>query len=175
MLGPVPLGVTVLTVVGWSSDGVAGAGWGVLAGVFVAVLPYVVTNSLRRPDEEGRRRRSARVRYLLVTLCSALVGVVLTGVGAPHEVFAVTLTIVVGLVAAVVVNVWLPVSNHASAAAGAVAMLTVLFGPSALMLVPLVAAVAWARVELGRHTIGEVATGVVVGGLSSTVCLGVLL
>ena len=153
----------------------AGAGWGALAGVFVAVLPYVVTTSLRRPDAEGRRRRSARVQYLLMTLCSALVGVVLTGVGAPHEVFAVTLTIVVGLLAAVLVNVWLPVSNHASAAAGAVAMLTVLVGPAALMLAPLAAAVAWARVELGQHTIGEVVAGLVVGGFSSAVCLGVLL
>ncbi|NHN55841.1 phosphatase PAP2 family protein [Calidifontibacter sp. DB0510] len=150
----------------------AGAGWGLLAAGFAAVLPYVVTWRLRHPREQKPVPRRVRVAYLLVTLGCAVAGVVLVGLlGGPHRVVAVVVTMVAGLAVAAVINTRYRVSNHACAAAGGSVILAVLYGPIFLLGVLIAAAVGWSRVVLGRHTVAEVAAGALVG---AAVCAVVL-
>lgn len=179
LLGPVPFGVGLLVGVGAASDDSpwAGAGWGLLGIFFAAVLPYLLTLRLRRDrPRKGHGGRTARLQYLGVALGSAAAGLLLLALlPAPHQVFAVTLTILVGLLAAVGLNTRWPVSNHTSAAAGGAAMLTILYGSELLALYALVAALAWARVVLGRHTVSEAVAGVAVGSVVSAISLSVLL
>lgn len=172
VLGPVPLGVALCVGVGASADRWAGAGWGLLAAGFAAVVPYVVTWRLRHARPGGLVSRWVRVAYLLVTLACAVAGVLLVGLlGGPRRVVAVAITIVAGLAVAAAINTRYRLSNHACAAAGGSVILAVLYGPIFLAGLLIVAAVGWSRVQLGRHTLGEVAAGAVVG---AAVCAMVL-
>lgn len=174
-LGPVPLGVAVCLAVGAASRGWAGAGWGLLAAGFAAVLPYVVTWRVRHPRQQRPVSRRARVAYLLVTLACAAAGVLLVGLlGGPHRVVAVTITLVAGLAVAAAINTRWRLSNHACAAAGGSVILAVLYGPVYLAGILIAAMVGWSRVRLGRHTAIEVAGGGAVGAVVCAVVLPLL-
>ncbi len=174
-LGPVPLGVAVCVGVGAATDRWPGAGWGLLAAGFAALLPYAVTWRLRHPAEDAPASRRTRVAYLLLTLACAVAGVLLVGLlGGPHRVVAVAITIVAGLAAAAAVNTRCRLSNHACAAGGGSVILAVLYGPIFLLGFLVVAVVGWSRVELGRHTVVEVVAGAVVGAAVCGVVLPLL-
>lgn len=174
-LGPVPLGVAVCLAVGAASRGWAGAGWGLLAAGFAAVLPYVVTWRLRHPRQRRAVSRRARVGYLLVTLACAMAGVVLVGLlGGPHRVVAVAVTLVAGLAVAAAINTRWRLSNHGCAAAGGSVILAVLYGPAYLAGFLVAAGVGWSRVRLGRHTVVEVVGGAAVGAVVCAVVLPLL-
>lgn len=174
-LGPVPLGVAVCLAVGAVSEGWAGAGWGLLAAGFAAVLPYGVTWRLRHPRQRKAVSRRARVAYLVVTLACAVAGVLLVGLlGGPRRVVAVAITLVAGLTVAAAINARWRLSNHACAAAGGSVILAVLYGPIYLAGFLIVAVVGWSRVRLGRHTGVEVVGGAAVGAVVCAVVLPLL-
>lgn len=176
VLGPVPLGVAVCASVGAATDGVAGLGWGLLAILFAAVLPYFATWRARHPSDGARPPRAARVRYLSLTLLSAAAGTVIVAVaGAPSRVVAVTVTILVGLLAGVAANLRVRTSNHVSAAAGGATMLVVLYGGWFVLAFAVVVLVGWSRVVAGRHSPAEVIVGGVLGTAVSALALPLLL
>jgi membrane-associated phospholipid phosphatase len=175
-LGPVPLGAALCVGVGAASDRWAGVRWGLLAAGFAAVLPYVATWRLRHPQPGAIVSRRVRVAYLLVTLACAVAGVLLVGLlGGPHRVTAVAITIVAGLAVAAAINTRYRLSNHACAAAGGTVILAVLYGPIFLVGFLIAVAVGWSRFQLGRHTVGEVAAGAVVGAVVCAVVLPLLI
>ncbi|MET0132175.1 MAG: hypothetical protein ABW215_01130, partial [Kibdelosporangium sp.] len=67
------------------------------------------------------------------------------------------------LVACVIITKWWKVSLHATVAGGAVATVVLIYGWLMLMLVPLVALVAWARVQVRDHTVAQVVVGSFLG------------
>ena len=69
--------------------------------------------------------------------------------------------------------VW-KISVHAAVAAGAVVVLVLAVGPALLVLAPLVALSAWARVQLEDHTPAQVAGGAAVGATVAGVVFSVL-
>ena len=52
---------------------------------------------------------------------------------------------------------------HAAIAAGAATVLLLVFGPALLVVWPLVALIAWSRVQVGDHTPAQVLAGVALG------------
>jgi membrane-associated phospholipid phosphatase len=76
----------------------------------------------------------------------------------------------VGLGTSLLVTLVWKISIHVAVAAGAVVILALVFGPAWLLLVPLVAAVGWARVVLNDHSPAQSVAGATLGGL---VALGV--
>jgi hypothetical protein len=164
VLGPLPVGIAVCIGVGADARGLAGAAWGLLAIVFAAVLPYLLTWRMRHPRHGGLPSNRARVGYLLIAIGCAAAGLVLAAsLGAPHRVVVIAITIVVGLLVGAAVNSRWRASNHVAGLAGAVTALSVLYSPLWLLGIPLVVALAWARVRLGRHTLQEAALGGVIG------------
>jgi membrane-associated phospholipid phosphatase len=83
--------------------------------------------------------------------------------GAPAVAVKAAVASVVANLADGIINFWYKVSAHATSAAVCATLLTifvpVLAAPSILAAV----AVAWSRVELGRHTVGQVILGLGVG------------
>jgi len=70
----------------------------------------------------------------------------------------------VGLLAALLVNTKWAISNHTAAAAGGAVILTMMLGPVVLVVLgPVVAAVAWARVALNLHTPSQAVAGIALG------------
>jgi membrane-associated phospholipid phosphatase len=63
------------------------------------------------------------------------------------------------------------ISVHAAIAAGAATVLLLVFGPALLAFWPLVALIAWSRVQVGDHTparvLADIALGIVVNATIS--------
>ncbi|AGL20929.1 hypothetical protein [Actinoplanes sp. N902-109] len=170
-LAPAVLVGALLLVVGWHAGESTGGSrwWGLPGAVFAVGLPMAyVLRGVRQgrltnhhiPEREHRRLP------LLVGIGSLAVGVtVLLLLGAPREVLALLAAGGTGLVVYAVVTHWWKMSIHAGVAAGTAATLTVVYGPLALLSVPLVALVGWARVRLSAHTPAQVIVGAAVGAL----------
>ncbi len=170
-----PLGVATFLIIGAASSPtvLGGLGWGLLGVFFAAVLPFGLTHRLRRDRARtGPAARRARITYIGVALTTAAAGVlVLAALPAPRPLVAATLTVVVGAVAAGAVNLVWPVSSHTSAASALIMMLVVLYGPVLLPGYLLIAALAWSRIALARHTVAQALAGI---GLGSGVALLVM-
>lgn len=170
VLSPAVVVIALPLAVAWHAtghDAVATVGWGVLVAVFYSVLPMAfLVRGARRGRWEGHwvRDRAHQTLPLLVCLGSALAGmaIMLAG-GAPREVVALAWAMILTLVVCLVITRWWKVSVHATVAGGAVAMVTLLYGPWLLLLALLAALVCWARVAVEDHTVAQVLVGVVLG------------
>jgi membrane-associated phospholipid phosphatase len=169
LLAPPPLLVVLALVVAWeSSPTPAGALlWGGLAAAFASVLPYaVILRGVRRGRLSDRNvsLREERIRLGVVAIASVLAGLaVLAALDAPAEMVALLASVAVGASCGWVVTLWWKISVHAAIAAGAATVLTIVFGAALLAAWPLVALVAWSRVQVGDHTPAQVVAGVALG------------
>src|SRR5260370_42504547 len=78
--------VTVLGI-GWHADGIAGAGWGLLAALFAAVLPTLfISYGIRHGRWEDRNVGARRPRIVVLAFITASVAtglILLAALGAP--------------------------------------------------------------------------------------------
>ncbi|MGW5053778.1 hypothetical protein [Actinokineospora sp. NPDC004072] len=171
VLSPAVVVLVLPLVVAWHATGHLGAAlvWGLAVALFASVLPmlFIIRGAKAgRWDGHHVRDREHRAVPLLVGLASAAVGVaVLVFAGAPRDVLALSAAMVATLaVCLVVTRVW-KISLHAAVSGGAVAMITLLYGPWALLLLAPLALVCWSRVVLGDHTAAQVVAGALTGPL----------
>jgi membrane-associated phospholipid phosphatase len=176
-----PVLVAVLPiVVGVHAGRTVGSGlaWGLLAMLFVGVIPYsIILYGVRRGRLSDRHIgvREQRTRPLALGLVSVLVGIgVLVGFGAPRELTALVVAMFVGGLVATVINHFWKLSVHASVAAGTTLVLVLAFGAAMWATAIVVAAVGWSRVRLGDHTTAQVIAGTVIGALVSGAVFGLL-
>src|SRR5205823_11432027 len=108
----------------------------------------------------------------LFALSSTLLGLgVLSLIHAPKNLQTLFLiTIISGLVM-MFITLWWKISLHTSSLAGALTMLTALYGNVVLPAFMLIALVCWSRVVLRRHTVAQVVAGSVVSIVLATVLL----
>ncbi len=83
--------------------------------------------------------------------------------GAPAVAVKAAVASVVANLADGVINFWYKVSAHTTSAAVCATLLTILVPTLAVPSILAAVAVAWSRVELGRHTVGQVILGLGVG------------
>ncbi|MFI1839141.1 hypothetical protein [Streptomyces olivaceoviridis] len=115
------------------------------------------------------RVREQRAVPLMATMASVMTGTsLLVVLGAPREVFALVVAMLVGLVITMAVTVWWKVSIRTAVAPGVVIVLFVAYGTLMALLVPGVAAVGWSRVVLHDHTITRTVAGGLLGGVVAT-------
>jgi membrane-associated phospholipid phosphatase len=108
--------------------------------------------------------REQRTRFGVVAITSILLGLVLLAAfDAPAEMVALLAAIAVGVACGWVITLWWKISVHAAIAAGAATVLLLVSGPALLAIWPLVAVIAWSRVQVGDHTTTQVAAGVALG------------
>ena len=180
VLAPAPVVAALLLAVAWRSAPTPAEAvrWALLAAAFCSALPMLyILRGVRRgrlTDHHVRLRRQRR-GPLLVAGASVLVGLaLLLAAGAPRAVVALVGAGGVGLAVAVAITQVWKISVHAAVAAGAVVVLVLVFGPALLVLAPLVALSAWARVQLEDHTPAQVAAGAAVGATVAGVVFSVL-
>ncbi|HLU99241.1 MAG TPA: hypothetical protein VKZ89_20600 [Thermobifida alba] len=159
-----------LPVVGWGgTHSPAGAGWGLFAALFCAVVPYAAVFAGvwlgYWNDHHIRDRRQRTVPFLIAIGCVAAGIAALAVLGAPSVVLALVVAILVGLVSTAVVSRWWKVSVHTAVAAGVAAVLTLTYGWAMAAAFPLVALVAWSRVELEHHTVAQAVVGALQGAV----------
>lgn len=168
VMSPVVLIVVVIVIVAVHSAGVVrGLALGVVAIFFAGGLPYgLVLLGVRRGrlSDHHVSLREQRPRMLAIALASVAVGLlVLRGLDAPKALFALVAAMVAGVAVALAITSFWKISIHVASAAGTVACLAILVSPWWLVLTPLVAVTAWARVEIRDHTPLQVLAGAVVG------------
>ena len=169
LLSPPPILVVTALVVAWASSPTPARAvlWGTIAAVSASVLPYaLILRGVRRGRLTDRNisLREQRIRFAAVAIASILTGLaVLAAFDAPAEMVALQASIAVGVACGWVVTLWWKISVHAAIAAGAATVLVLVFGPALLVVWPLVALIAWSRVQVGDHTPAQVLAGVALG------------
>jgi membrane-associated phospholipid phosphatase len=169
VLSPPPILVALALVVAWASSPTPAMAvlWGAVAALFASVLPYgLILRGVRRGRLSDRNisLREQRVRFGGVALGSILLGLaVLAAADAPADMVALLASIAAGVACGWVITLWWKISVHAAIAAGAATVLTLVFGPALLAAWPLVALIAWSRVQVGDHTPAQVLAGVALG------------
>jgi len=88
---------------------------------------------------------------------------VLVLAGAPRDLTALVGTVLALTVATIAVTSFWKISVHAMVAAMTTGILAALYGPALWLLLPVVAAIGWARVRLTDHTLAQVLAGAGVG------------
>ena len=141
--------------------------WAVISILFASVLPmaYVIAQvRRRRVTDRHVRIRAQRRLPMLIAIASTVAGLaLLTGFGAPRPLVALAAAGVAGLVVTAVITEFWKISLHAAVVGGAVTIVVIVFGISWLPFFALLVLVAWARVELGDHSVAEVVGGGAVG------------
>ena len=171
VLAPAPVAAALLAVTAWQSAPSAQEAilWGSISVVFASLIPiaYILRGVRgRRFSDHHVAVRQQRPLPLLVGIASVVVGVaVLNLFGAPRTLVALIEAMLVGLVVSLAVTLFWKISIHVAVVAGSVVVLVLVFGSTALIGAPLVAAVAWARVQLRDHTPMQVMLGAAVGAL----------
>ncbi|MFD4567583.1 hypothetical protein ACFWOX_24895 [Streptomyces sp. NPDC058467] len=154
-------------LLGRHAGGLTGACWGLLAAVFTSVLPSVILGLGERRnywgDRHVRRRQDRLVAGPLVLACVTAGTALLYALGAPGTVRALVAAMLAVLLVLLLITFWWKVSVHSAVAAGAVTVLSAVYGTGALALAPLVVLIGWSRVRLRCHTAAQVTVGVLVG------------
>jgi membrane-associated phospholipid phosphatase len=169
LLSPPPILAVLALVVAWDSSPTPAMAvvWGGIAAVSASVLPYVlILRGVRRGRLTDRNisLRQQRVRFAAVAIPSILTGLaVLAAFDAPAEMVALQASIAVGVACGWVITLWWKISVHAAIAAGAATVLLLVFGLALLVVWPLVALIAWSRVQVGDHTPAQVLAGIALG------------
>jgi membrane-associated phospholipid phosphatase len=169
LLSPPPILAVLALVVAWDSSPTLGMAilWGGIAAVSASVLPYaLILRGVRRGrlSDKNISLREQRIRFAGVAITSIMTGLaVLAAFDAPAEMVALQASIAVGVACGWVITLWWKISVHAAIAAGAATVLVLVFGPALLVVWPLVALIAWSRVQVGDHTPAQVLAGVALG------------
>ncbi|MFF3680094.1 hypothetical protein ACFYYS_39750 [Streptomyces sp. NPDC002120] len=172
VLAPANLVVGLLLLIGWHSTASwTGLGWGLLGALFCGVVPIgIIVLGVRRgalTDQHIRVRRQ-RLVPMGLSLLSVVAGITLLHVlGAPGEVFALVVAMLVGLVSSLLVTVGWQISIHMSVAGGTVMILALVFGPPVLPAALIAAAVGWSRLVLKAHTPAQLLAGTALGGTAA--------
>lgn len=104
--------------------------------------------------------RSQRSGPFLFSILSALVGLlILSFFRGPKDLQTVMLAVIACGIVLLLITLWWKISMHASVLAGAVTMLTALYGNIILPGYLLLILVCWSRVVLRRHTMAQVIAG----------------
>ncbi|MFD7093516.1 hypothetical protein [Streptomyces xanthophaeus] len=171
-LAPGNLVVGLLLLIGWHSTGSwAGLGWGLLAAVFCGVIPIgIIMFGVQRgalTDQHIRVRRQ-RVLPMALSLVSVVAGIALVhALGAPADVSALVVAMLVGLASSLLVTLGWQISVHMSVAGGTVMILLIAFGAPMLLAVPVAVAVGWSRLALRAHTPAQLLAGSALGSTAA--------
>lgn len=170
--------VVTMALIGARTDGLAGAGWGLLAALFVAVLPTVfVDYGIRHGRFADRNVGDRRPRLLLLGFITASVAaglILLVTLGAPRLLTGYLAFMLASVaVLALITTVW-KISIHCAVASGSVAILALTYGPFVLAAYLLVALLGWSRVALGDHTVAQAVGGTVLGAAAAALTYAVL-
>jgi membrane-associated phospholipid phosphatase len=142
----------------------------VIAGAFFSLIPFLITLYFKRRGLaksvllEGREER---VRPIALSLFSYAFGTALSWALGYSALVPVELGYIGSTVVILLLTLKYKVSVHVSVVTGFASVLTLFASPAFLLAFLLVPLVAWARLKLGAHTLGQVAAGALIGGVLS--------
>jgi hypothetical protein len=162
------IAIPLFLAVGIEAAGMRGLLWAVLcvfltSGLSLLYLVYLIRSG--RVSDPRAIPRVERVGPLrVVAALHAAAFVIVTLLGGPAELRAALLSYALATIGFVLITPSSNLSLHAAGVSGAAVCLAYAFGAWSLPVFALLPAVVWARLELGRHTLAELALGTFVGG-----------
>ena len=170
--------IVTVVLIGGHADGWAGAGWGLLAALFAAVLPTVfIAYGVRRGRWADRNVGARRPRLIVLGFITASIAAglsLLIAAGAPRMLTGYLAFMLASVALLALVTLAWKISIHCAVASGSVAVLAFSYGPLALPAYVLVAVLGWARVSVGDHTVAQVVAGALLGAASGAAAFGFL-
>lgn len=147
--------------------------WWVVTLLLVVAVPYAILfRALRggRVDDRQVVRRSQRPwLYVMALGCVAAALALLVLAGAPSQVVALVVAMGAGLAAMLLATLVAKASMHLAVAAGAVAVVVVEQPLVGAVLSVVLIPIAWARHRDGRHSVGQLVAGALIGGVTAYV------
>jgi len=141
--------------------------------VYLAIIYLVRSGRLDNVFTNVRRQRTKI--YLLAGGWAAAGCVVLLYLKAPPRLLAVS---VAGFLTAIIfmcINLWWKISLHTAFIAASVTLLVILYGWVAMVAIVLLPLMFWARMELKRHSLAQVAAGALLSTLIVAVVFRIFL
>ena len=137
----------------------------VLSTAILPLLGFIAFQTRRGifADDQVPTRHRRNQAYLVGNACLLVCLLILTLLQAPKSLIALLLAMLASGSIASGLNLHWKVSIHTGALAGAAVSLLVFMGPLALPALALIPLVAWTRLVLRRHTLGQVIAGGIVG------------
>ncbi len=137
--------------------------WWIVTTIGISAAPlifvYQGVRQGRYSDHHLSVRTQRLVPLLVGLLCAAIALILLLALQASSALLAtVAAVLICGICTLAITTRW-KVSFHLVGAAGAATVLTLLFGPIGLVLIPFVALVGWARWRVGAHTVAQAIGG----------------
>ena len=137
--------------------------WWIVTSLGISAAPLLfVYQGVRRgrfSDHHLSVRTQRLVPLVVGLLCAAIALMLLLLLQASTALLAtVAAVLVCGICTLAITTCW-KISFHLVGAAGAATVLTLLFGPIGLVLIPFVALVGWARWRVGAHTVTQALAG----------------
>ena len=169
------LSLIVFPAIGWQAAGWQGIAWAVCALLILTGLPLVyIWLGLRRgwvSDWELSHRKE-RPRFILVSLSSDLLALLLLGLGgAPHEVWLLELIYACLVLTMFTISSFWKISLHMVGVSGFSTLLVYVFGPAAWWTFLSLPLVAWARLYRKKHTPAQLLAGAVGGAFVTALVL----
>ncbi|MCD9903211.1 hypothetical protein LUR56_31160 [Streptomyces sp. MT29] len=132
----------------------------------MAYIKYGMRKGMWADRHVGQRQR----RLLLIPVIMASVA---TGIGgmlwlnAPDQMLALVAAMLATLAVLLPITALWKISVHTAVAAGALAILAATYGPALWAAAPLIAAIAWSRIELRDHTLAQTIAGAAAGAATA--------
>src|SRR6266436_5919694 len=128
--------IATMILIGGHADGLAGAGWGLLAAFFAAVLPTVfISYGIRRGYWDDRNVGARRPRMVVLAFITASVAtglILLLVLGAPRILTGYLAFMLASVTVLAAITLGWKISIHCAVASGSVTILTFTYGPLVL-------------------------------------------
>jgi hypothetical protein len=173
VLSPAHFVIALPPVIGWHSTypSLSGLAWGLFCAGLAGGAPYgFVIQAVLRRRVSDIHIRTRQERYAPILVALGAMGLCLATLvlgSAPRALTALLASLLATILVGGVITLRWQISGHAAAAAGSLAICALCFGPSLLVLSPLVVLICAARLVLRDHTVGQLVAGVALGGVLS--------
>lgn len=138
----------------------------ILAIVFICVLP-ILAYPLQpiTPHFKGKGREGQRTLAIIMSVLGYIGGIICAfALGMPDKMQAILMTYFLSGVLIFLFSkvIKIKASGHACGVAGPIVFLTYVYGPVALLGLPVLGLVYWASLKMGRHKLGELIWGTLI-------------
>ncbi len=171
VLNPILISLAVVMLLSFQSTSSTSDGlkWSLLlVGVTVLPVSLVILYLVHKDKLEGifiKVRQQRNLIYLLASLCTVACCVILFSLQAPMVLFATTVAALSAMLVFMLINLTWKISLHTAFAAGSVTILILLYGTTGAFSAVLVPPIAWSRIELKYHSLGQTVAGALLSAL----------
>lgn len=150
--------------------------WALTYGILVCLMPLLYISWMVRRGKIGdlhmKERRERIGPFIFSMACTCVAWQILRLMGAPPMMPMVAAFTLAELIVMLLITLVWQISMHTMSISVAVVATGIVFGPmSALLVSPLMPLVGAARLKLGRHTIGQVVAGAIIGAVIPLILL----